>query len=438
MDFYISVQFRAFGVKPSLNVIKAPIDVIIFDPLRNRVKQYMKLEEEYGVVSGFLQLSPETRHGRWTIEMNQLGQTKRIYIEVKEYVLPKFNVRVSVPGLNFVQDDFVTVRVTAAYTFGKPVEGYVFLNVTRSFGSDSFYEKYEKINGQVDIKIPMWSLYPAFGTYYRLFVKVNETVTGKEANETTNFQLYKQKFKVVFSQSMPYTFKPGLRYTIIMRIEKSDGSSIDTPTGTVRIIITYDFIIKINKRTTRKTKIFFTKKVTVDKSGVVIQHVLFPPIAENCRIYIFSRGTIVHQGIFPMRRLSRKHTIHVTHEMTPSFRILVYYVRRYGEIVADAVTFSVKDIFRNKVTMKFDKDVVEPGNQVKLEVKADPGSMVNIVAVDKSILLLGNANDITVSNVLTELQRFTYTSMPLLKEWDSIGSVVDSGTNSEAVFSVRY
>lgn len=49
--------------------------------------------------------------------------------------------------------------------------------------------------------------------------------------------------------------------------------------------------------------------------------------------------------------------------------------------------------------MKFDKDVVEPGNQVKLEVKADPGSMVNIVAVDKSILLLGNANDITVSNV---------------------------------------
>ena len=52
-----------------------------------------------------------------------------------------------------------------------------------------------------------------------------------------------------------------------------------------------------------------------------------------------------------MRRLSRRHTIHVTHEMTPSFRILVYYVRRYGEIVADAVTFSVKDIFRNKVSI---------------------------------------------------------------------------------------
>ena len=29
-------------------------------------------------------------------------------------VLPKFDVQVSVPGFNFVQDDFVTVRVSAA------------------------------------------------------------------------------------------------------------------------------------------------------------------------------------------------------------------------------------------------------------------------------------------------------------------------------------
>ncbi|XP_052104443.1 CD109 antigen-like isoform X2 [Mytilus californianus] len=491
------VQFRAFGIKPSLDVVKAPIDVIIFDPLGNRVKQYLKLQEEYGVVSGFLQLSPETHLGRWAIEMNQMGQKKREYIEVKEYVLPKFNVEVSVLGENFVQDDFVTVRVTAAYTFGKPVEGYVFLNVTRTWRErDSLFVKYQKINGKVDIKIPMWSLYPVFGTYYKLFVKVNETVTGKEANDTTNLQLYTYKHKVVFSQSMPYTFKPGLKYTIIMRIEKSDGSSIGTPPGTVRMIITYDFIVKIKKRSlnqSRKTEIFFTKTIDVDKSGVIIQQVLFPKLAVNCRIYVvyngrylssksiskatspsnnyiqvrkrrerssvqpgrklqltvqvteqirscyykvFSRGTVVQQGIFKMHRLSRKQTIRVTHEMTPSFKILVYYVRRYGEVVADAVTFSIKEIFRNKVTMKFDKKVVEPGNPVILEVKADPGSLVNILAVDKSVLLLGSANDITANNVLKELQRFKNTRLPLLKEdWDSIVSVVDSGVDSNTVFS---
>ena len=40
--------------------------------------------------------------------------TIRLTMQFKFTVLPKFNVRVSVPGLNFVQDDFVTVRVTAA------------------------------------------------------------------------------------------------------------------------------------------------------------------------------------------------------------------------------------------------------------------------------------------------------------------------------------
>ncbi|CAG2252277.1 CD109 [Mytilus edulis] len=216
----------------------------------------------------------------------------------------------------------------------------------------------------------MWFLYPSFGTSYSLFVKVNETVTGKEANDTTIFQLYTSKTKVVFSQSMPSTFKPGLKYTIMLRIEKSDGSSIESPLGTAKIIITYKYSVKVKESITTKTKLFFTKAVAVDKSGVVIQQVSFPKHAESGTVYpgrklqltvqvtekirscyykMFSKGTIVQQGIFAMNRLSRKQTIRVTHKMTPSFRILVYYVRRYGEIVADAVIFSVKDIFRNKV-----------------------------------------------------------------------------------------
>ncbi|CAC5405667.1 CD109 [Mytilus coruscus] len=175
---------------------------------------------------------------------------------------------------------------------------------------------------------------------------------------------------------------------------------------------------------------------------------------------VFSRGTIVQQGIFKMHLLSKKQTIRVTHEMTPSFKILVYYVRRYGEVFADAVTFSIKEIFRNKVTMKFDKKVVETGNPVILEVKADPGSLVNILAVAKSVLLLGmqmisqptvylrhcihwldklacppNKNDNRgVTEVLKELQRLTY-KIASLKDWDPIGSVVDSGVDSNTVFS---
>ena len=40
-----------------------------------------------------------------------------------------------------------------------------------------------------------------------------------------------------------------------------------------------------------------------------------------------------------------------------------------------------------------------PAEDVELEITADPNSLVNVLAVDKSILLIGTGNDITVENV---------------------------------------
>lgn len=42
------------------------------------------------------------------------------------------------------------------------------------------------------------------------------------------------------------------------------------------------------------------------------------------------------------------------------------------------------------------------------------------------------------TKVLTKLQGFTSTPVPLLREWDSIGSVADSGVDSKTVFTVRF
>ena len=49
--------------------------------------------------------------------------------------------------------------------------------------------------------------------------------------------------------------------------------------------------------------------------------------------------------------------------------------------------------------MKFNKESAQPGEQVDLEINADAGSQVNVLAVDKSILLLKTGNDITVQDV---------------------------------------
>ena len=52
-----------------------------------------------------------------------------------------------------------------------------------------------------------------------------------------------------------------------------------------------------------------------------------------------------------------------------------------------------------QVSLKFNKETVQPAEQVELVVTADPRSLVNILAVDKSILLLKTGNDITVQDV---------------------------------------
>lgn len=73
-----------------------------------------------------------------------------------------------------------------------------------------------QIHGKVDVRISTWDLYPQFGEYYRIFAKVNETVTGKEANDTEDFHFESDPWQARFSPGILSTFKPGLTYTIIV------------------------------------------------------------------------------------------------------------------------------------------------------------------------------------------------------------------------------
>lgn len=55
--------------------------------------------------------------------------------------------------------------------------------------------------------------------------------------------------------------------------------------------------------------------------------------------------------------------------------------------------------FYMKVALSFDKNTAEPGENVSLSITSDPQSLVNLLAVDQSVLLLASGNDITQSDV---------------------------------------
>ena len=64
---------------------------------------------------------------------------------------------------------------------------------------------------------------------------------------------------------------------------------------------------------------------------------------------VTSKGGLVDRGRFRLRRGNGNVNLRITYAMAPSAKLLVFYTRSNGEIIADAITFTVDDIFKTKV-----------------------------------------------------------------------------------------
>ena len=91
-------------------------------------------------------------------------------------------------------------------------------------------------------------------------------------------------------------------------------------------------------------------------------------------------------------------TIKVTSEMSPEFKLLVYFIND-REIVADSVTFKVKQCLKNKVDLLLKQEVVQVGKLVGITLKSDPNSVCALAAIDKSVSFMGKRNSIDFEKV---------------------------------------
>lgn len=83
-------------------------------------------------------------------------------------------------------------------------------------------------------------------------------------------------------------------------------------------------------------------------------------------------------------------TLPVGNDFLPDIKLLVYTIFPDGEVVADVEQFEVEMCFRHKVVLEFSHKEEVPGSKVRLNLKAAPGSLCSVKAVDKSILLEKN------------------------------------------------
>ena len=66
-------------------------------------------------------------------------------------------------------------------------------------------------------------------------------------------------------------------------------------------------------------------------------------------LQIYSKGTVTKAGTFAMNSKELIWPLPVTSSMAPRARVIIYYIRSDGEVVADALTINVQGIFQNQV-----------------------------------------------------------------------------------------
>ncbi|KAM5284464.1 CD109 antigen isoform 1-T4 [Hipposideros larvatus] len=118
---------------------------------------------------------------------------------------------------------------------------------------------------------------------------------------------------------------------------------------------------------------------------------------------VVSRGQLVAVG----KQNSATFSLTPEDSWAPKACIIVYYIEDDGEIINDVLKIPVQLVFKNKINLFWSKASAKPSERVSLRISVtEPDSIVGIVAVDKSVNLMNTSNDITMENVLHELELY--------------------------------
>ncbi|XP_070542070.1 LOW QUALITY PROTEIN: alpha-2-macroglobulin-like [Ptychodera flava] len=99
-------------------------------------------------------------------------------------------------------------------------------------------------------------------------------------------------------------------------------------------------------------------------------------------------------------------TLQIDRQMAPNCKLLLYYIRGDGEVIADSIKFKVQRKFENEVKLQFAEDETLPGANTQLELTAAPGSLCAIGVVDKSVHLMKTGNQLTKAKVFKTLDEY--------------------------------
>nr|XP_014289274.1 CD109 antigen-like isoform X3 [Halyomorpha halys] len=461
------VQFRAIALNAHLKPsITGTLDIHITDGKGNRVKQWLRVIPIRGVFSGELELSQSPVLGDWTISVKILDQTFTKQFTVAEYVLPKFEVTVDVPKHATFKDSKVVATIRSRYTYGRAVKGEATVTAFPAYVSDIIQPVFEQpvhkvipIDGKASVEFDITKELNLKNDYERTIqfdVTVKEDLTGRKQNSSAQTMIHKHKYTLELVKTSEY-FKPGLKYTVFIKLAHHDGVPVIDKTNPVKVFSGFDYnsdnytesqhylssngIIELTFYPPTNVTVlglaaeyldvkewFSIVTAAVSPSNTFIQtsvNTENPKVNSDIELQVNStaplkylsysvlgRGDVIVANSVEVNGMkTAKWRFQATYAMAPTAHVIVQYVREEdGEVIADALDIQLDGAMQNFVDLDVKPEETEPGNVVEINYAAKPMSYVGLLGVDQSVLLLKTGNDITKDDVITELSSYDSSS----------------------------
>ncbi|KAM3622593.1 uncharacterized protein V6R79_000787 [Siganus canaliculatus] len=448
-----NVYFRIFAVTPDMQKPVQDgthIDIEIERP-DGIILPQSPINLRSGIYSGRYSLGDTFSHGLWKVvaKFRNIPQHKfAAEFEVKRYVLPSFEVKVT-PLTYFFQTEAeeLTVNIEAKYLSGEVVDGtaYAAFGVVLDDIKQRFPQSLQRVEvtngiGKVTLKREhITENYRSISSLLDRYIYVGVTVLSNSGGEIVdaelrNIRIISSPYTVNFRKSSRY-FKPGMPFQIVVEVLNPD----DTPAAGVTVVVdpgqisqmtAANGIIHVTHVNTHGSdSLTITAKtsdgglpserqasatmtvhpslspsnsyILIGVSGAEVklgqtQRILFSfSRQENSQrdvtYLIVSRGQLVTYGRFQIQsQIMFTLTLPVTKEMMPSFRIVAYYHTNNNEMVSDSVWVDVMDSCMGSLKLEASRPLpyYQPRRMFGLRVTGDPEATVGLVAVDKGVYVL--------------------------------------------------
>ncbi|XP_056225994.1 complement C3-like [Seriola aureovittata] len=463
------VHFRMFAVTPRMEPVErdtvtqadTTIAIEIVTP-EDIIFPLETVSLKSGIHSGSYQLGEIVSLGLWKVVARFHSNPQQSYsaeFEVKEYVLPSFEVKV-IPTSSFfyVDSPQLTINIKATYLFGEEVDGtaFVVFGVVHEGQKKSFPDSIQKVqiqDGEGVIVLKREHITQIFDINLlvgsSIFVSVSVlTESGGEMVEAElrGIQIVTSPYTIHFRRTPKY-FKPGMSFDVAVEVMNPDETpakgvavvlepgpvegftaangmakvTINTVAGLSNLLITAktndpDISRERQASATMTALPYKTKSNNYIHIGVDTAEL---ELGDNLKInlnlnrqlnnqqtdityLILSRGQLVKHGHYRNRgQVLISLIVPITKEMLPSFRIIAYYHTNDNEVVSDSVWVDVKDSCMGSLTLESSRPAVsyEPRRMFGLKVTGDPEATVGLVAVDKGVYVLNNKHRLTQKKI---------------------------------------